>query len=100
MRIFLERFRALSDNVKDTIIQSLEDEEASEKSDKDDDDERFPYPYIFKPPEPPDDFAMAPQLQVRAPLKEKDPEEEINCQNCGIKLTKEEEITHSCKKKP
>ena len=75
--------------------------ESKEKSDEDDDDDgRFPYPYIFKPPEPPDDFAMAPQVQLRAPLKEKDPEEEIYCQYCGRKLTKEDQTTHSCKKKP
>ena len=43
---------------------------------------------------------MAPQVQLRTPLKEKDPEEEIYCQYCGIKLTKEEQITHSCKKRP
>ena len=67
---------------------------------KDDDDEHFPYPYIFKPPKSPDDFAMAPQVQVRSPLKEKNPEEEIVCQYCGMKLTKEEQFTHSCKKKP
>ena len=59
-----------------------------------------PHPYIFTPPNPPDDFEMAPQVQLRASLKEKDPEEEIYCQYCGIKLTKEEEITHSCKRKP
>ena len=58
------------------------------------------YPYIFTPPNPPDDFEMAPQVQLRAPLKEKDPEEEIYCQYCGKKLTTEEQITHSCKKKP
>ena len=51
-------------------------------------------------PEPSDDFAMAPQLLIRPTLKNKDNEEEIYCQYCGIKLTKEEEITHSCKKKP
>ena len=65
-----------------------------------DDDVYFPYPYIFKPPEPPDDFAMAPQVLIRAPLKEKEPEEEVNCQFCGMELTKEEQLTHSCKKKP
>ena len=70
-------------------------------SDDDDDGEDYlPYPYIFTPPKPPDDFAMAPQVQIRAPLKEKDPEEEIYCQYCGMKLTKEEQSTHSCKKKP
>jgi len=59
-----------------------------------------PHPYISTPPKPPDDFAMAPQLQVRDPLKEKNPEDEIHCQYCGIKLTKEEQLTHSCRKKP
>jgi len=74
----------------------------SKRIDKDNNDEdaHFTYPYIFKPPEPPDDFAMAPQILIRPILVETDPEEEIHCQYCGIKLTKEEEITHSCKKKP
>ena len=62
--------------------------------------DRFPYPYIFTHPRPPDDFAPATQVQVRAPLKEKDPEDEIYCQYCGKKLTKEEHLSHSCKKKP
>ncbi|MBY9008952.1 MAG: hypothetical protein KGD74_03690 [Candidatus Lokiarchaeota archaeon] len=66
----------------------------------DGDDDSMVYPYIFTPPNPPDDFEIAPQSQLRAPLKEKDPEEEIYCQYCGKKLTTEEQITHSCKKKP
>jgi len=70
------------------------------KDDDDDSEDYPPYPYIFTPPKPPDDFAMAPQSQLRAPLKEKDPEEEIYCQFCGMELTKEEQLTHSCKKKP
>ena len=66
----------------------------------DDDGDRFPYPYIFKPPEPPDDLALAPRVQLRASPKKKVPEEKIHCQFCGMKLTKEEQLTHSCKKKP
>ena len=66
----------------------------------DDGEDNLPYPYILNPPKPPDDFAMAPQVQLRTSLKEKDPEEEIHCQHCGIKLNKEEQLTHSCKKKP
>ena len=66
-----------------------------------DDDDKYPYPYIFTHPRPPDDFAGAAQVQVRAPfLREKEPEGENNCQYCGMKLTKEEQFTHSCKKKP
>ena len=64
------------------------------------DEDRFPYPYIFKPPEPPDDVAVAPRVQLKASPKKKDPEDEVNCQFCGIELTKEEQFAHSCKKKP
>jgi len=96
------------DDDKNTITQSIKDEDYSmlkkilkKKSDYDDDDDiRYPYPYVFKPPSPPDDFEIAPQIQVRSPSKEKDPEDEIHCQYCGMKLTKEEQYTHSCKKKP
>jgi len=64
------------------------------------DRERYPYPYVFKPPEPPDDLALAPRAQLRHPPKKKDTEEKINCQYCGLELTKEEQFTHSCQKKP
>ncbi len=59
-----------------------------------------PHPYISTPPKPPDDFAAATHVQVRAPLNERDPEGDVNCQYCGKKLTEDEQITHSCKKKP
>ena len=65
------------------------------------DDDYIPYPYIFTHPRPPDDFAGAAQVQVRTPfLKEKESEGQNNCQYCGKKLTEEEQLTHSCKKKP
>jgi CheY-like chemotaxis protein len=66
----------------------------------DNDDERDPYPYIYKPPFPPDDLALADQAQLRHPPKNKDSEEKISCQYCGMELTKEELPVHSCKKKP
>ena len=68
--------------------------------DDDDDDYRYPYPYIFKPPEPPGEIKVAPQLQPHAPRKVKDPEEDIYCQYCGRKLTKEERFSHNCRKSP
>ena len=90
-----------SDHDLNFIILTIKDKDSNEKGDENDDsDDYFPYPYIFKPPNPPDDFEMAPQLLIRAPLKEKEPEEEIFCQYCGMKLTKEEHLNHSCKKKP
>ena len=63
-------------------------------------DDRYPYPYVFKPPESPDDLALAPRVQLHASPKKEDPKNEMYCQYCGKKLTKEEQFTHSCKKKP
>jgi len=113
LRLFLDKFQDISDQDKNVVIQSIKDEDSKTLKEKifsilkvfkldedDDDDDRFPYPYIFTHPRPPDDFAAAAQVHVRTPLKEKDPEGEVNCQYCGRKLTKEEQFTHSCKKKP
>ncbi len=63
------------------------------------DDDRYPYPYIFKPPEPPRDFEMAIQLQVNK-FMDKGPENGTNCQYCGMKLTDEERVSHNCRKRP
>ena len=63
---------------------------------RDKDGNRFPYPYVFKPPSPPDDLALAPRTQLRQPPKKKDTEEKIHCQYCGMELTEEEQFTHSC----
>ena len=92
LRLFLDRFRDLSDQDKNVIIKSIEDE----ADDNNDDDYYIPYPYIFTHPQPPDDFEPAPQSQIRTPSKEKDCEDEYYCQYCGRKLTKEEQFTHSC----
>ena len=67
---------------------------------RDNDDDRYPYPYVFKPPSPPDDLSLAARAQLRQPPKKKDSEEKINCQYCGRELTKGEQLTHSCQKKP
>ena len=83
------------------VIKTALELDSKKSSNRDnDDDDFFPYPYIFNPPRPPDDFAMAPQLLIRPLLKKKEPEEETYCQYCGRKLAKEEQLTHSCKKKP
>ena len=65
----------------------------------DDDDDWYPYPYIFKPPEPPGDFEMEVQLQVNKFI-DKEPENEYVCQYCGKKLTEVEWATHNCRKSP
>ena len=90
-------------SVDNKTLQRLRDENRyhlNEKHRSDDDDDRFPYPYIFKPPKPPDDLARTPQVQVHAPPKDENPDDETYCQFCGLKLTKHEQFNHSCKIKP
>ena len=85
------------------LLKTLSREKIYRLSDEDidrDDRDRLPYPYIVTHPRPPDDFEPAAQVQVRTPLKEKIPEDDVYCQYCGMKLTKEEKSIHSCKKKP
>ncbi len=81
-------------------IQALAKQAITKREEKKDGGERFPCPYIFKPPEPPDDKVLAPRVQLRSSPNKKDREEKIYCQYCGKKLTEEERLTHSCKKKP
>jgi len=68
---------------------------------KRDDDKNgsFPYPYIFKPPGPPGDLGAESQSQIKIPIKKK-PESKIYCQYCGMELTKDEQFSHNCRKKP
>ena len=91
--------RVLSENGKILAIEFLKRKGDKPMRDRDDRD-RSPYPYIFTHPRPPDDFAPAAQVQVRTPLKEKIPENDVYCLYCEKKLTEDEQITHSCKKKP
>jgi predicted regulator of Ras-like GTPase activity (Roadblock/LC7/MglB family) len=65
----------------------------------DNDEERYPYPYIFKPPEPPDDIKLATQLQVNKFNKEELRSESV-CPYCGKTLTRDELFSHDCRKKP
>ena len=71
-------------------------------SDDDDDNndyDIYPYPYIFKPPEPPGAPGTVTQLQVKKSTKKK-LKKEIICQYCGMTLTEEERLSHNCRKKP
>ena len=62
-------------------------------------EEDLPYPYVFKPPEPPSNFGIATQLQDKK-SRDKEQENEIYCQYCGMKLTEEERISHNCRVRP
>ena len=64
-----------------------------------DGDDYFPYPYVFKPPTPPDDIAPVGQLQVKRPITEEEAEFEPYCRHCGAKLAKGQTLCHVCRKK-
>jgi len=62
-------------------------------------DLRFPYPYIFKPPEPPDDIGVATNVQRNKPLSEEEPDVELFCKYCGSELAMDERYCSVCGKK-
>ena len=59
----------------------------------------FPFPYIFKPPSPPEDLGLAGQVQVEKVLTEEEQEYEPYCKHCGAKLPEGQTICHVCGKK-
>jgi len=111
IRLYEDRDRLLIDRDGEELLFSIvgsrednnlviytKDPKHLAKKSKFDGDDRFPYPYVFKPPSPPDDFSSA--AQVITPLKKEDAQENVYCQYCGMELTKGDRLTHSCKKKP
>jgi len=67
--------------------------------DGDDDDERFSYPYIFKPPSPPDDIAPVGQQQLTRSTTKNRSEYKLYCKYCGNQLVYGQSICHVCKNK-
>ncbi|MFX0076465.1 MAG: zinc-ribbon domain-containing protein [Candidatus Hermodarchaeota archaeon] len=59
----------------------------------------FPFPYIFKPPKPPDDIALAGEPQSKEPETKQVLVYETYCKHCGAELPKGQTICHVCGKK-
>ena len=59
----------------------------------------YPYPYIFKPPEPPGDIGVATNVQLNQPVTEDDFDVELFCRYCGSKLAMDESYCSVCSKK-
>ena len=59
----------------------------------------YPYPYIFKPPEPPGDIGVATNVQLNQPVTEDDFDVELFCRYCGSKLAMDESYCSVCGKK-
>lgn len=58
-----------------------------------------PYPYVFKPPEPPDDIKVATNVQLNKPRAKEVPNEELFCKYCGSALAMDERFCSVCGKK-
>ena len=69
------------------------------KDSKDEDTGHFPYPYIFKPPSPPDDIGVATNVQLNRSVDEEEPEVDIFCRYCGSKIGMDESFCSVCGKK-
>ncbi|MFX0031025.1 MAG: zinc ribbon domain-containing protein [Candidatus Hermodarchaeota archaeon] len=64
---------------------------------REDENGDFPFPYVFKPPKPPDDLALAGEPQAKEPIIMEDLEH--FCKHCGAELPKGQSICHACGKK-
>ena len=60
--------------------------------------DRFPYPYIYNPPHPPDDIEPALQAQRKIPKEKEEPQTEHDCPYCGFKLPKGQNYCPICGK--
>lgn len=92
--LILLECRRVCENISRLLSGDFEDDDEDNG-----DDDRYPYPYIFNPPEPPNDFEMTAQLQVNKFI-DKEPDDENVCPYCGMELTEEEGDTHNCRKSP
>ena len=58
----------------------------------------YPYPYVFKPPEPPSDIGVATNVQLNRPVDEEEFDVELFCWYCGSKLAMDERYCSVCGK--
>jgi hypothetical protein len=61
-----------------------------------DDNDFYPYPYIFKPPSPPDDLGLEGVAQPKDPPPKKEPGYNPYCKFCGADLPIGQLICHVC----
>ena len=59
----------------------------------------LPYPYIFKPPFPPDDIGVRTNVQRYKLRTEEAPEFDLFCKYCGSQLIMDEHYCSVCGKK-
>ncbi|MFX0177239.1 MAG: zinc ribbon domain-containing protein [Candidatus Hodarchaeota archaeon] len=69
-----------------------------DKTRPDNGDYRFPYPYVYRPPEPPDDIEPAYHAQKKPIKEEIDPQVQLDCPYCGYKIPKEQKYCPICGK--
>jgi hypothetical protein len=95
---FQRKMQKISTGIESDYRSALYGKIIQEKKKKRNTGDVYPYPYIFKPPTPPDDLAIAGNPQVNQPITERDPEDEPYCMNCGSILSEGQSICHVCKK--
>ena len=86
------------------ILKSFKNDDkkiTNEEDDNDDNDNDYEFmlPYPVIPPNPPGAVGAAKRKIYRAVMK-RESDYELYCQYCGKELTKDEQFSHNCKKKP
>jgi len=81
------------------ITQALTKQAIKNRGDKVDGDDFFPTPYIFKPPDSPDDIGVATNVQLIKLAKEEVADVKLFCRYCGSELSMDERYCSVCGKK-
>ena len=61
--------------------------------------DEYPYPYIFKPPEPPSDIGVGTNVQLNQPVNDEEFDIELFCKYCGSTLEMDESYCSVCGRK-
>lgn len=94
--------RARQKQLLQKLLEPKEEEIETRKvkgTDNDEGEGNFPFPYITKPPKPPDDLALAGQGKPKELITKQVLEYEPYCKHCGAELPKGQAICHVCNKK-
>ena len=59
----------------------------------------YPFPFVFKPPEPPGDIGVATNVQLNKSVDEDELDVELFCRYCGSKLGMDESFCSVCGRK-
>jgi hypothetical protein len=98
--VAISNLKKIIDDLYAGFVEKMVRLDIGNKDKKNDDEggfyDYFPYPYIFKPPKPPDDLGLTGEVKAKKPATEQEFIPAPYCKYCGALLAKGESICHVC----